>query len=366
MISVGIATGEFGAILGALMAQGALARADSGVSVLRQLGEMLCLRAGAGKLAPQDYYKLRVYRRQISFREKRCYMSNRAMPRKLTGPWEIVASDKLLTYGLLTHFGIPVPKTHAVCHPLREFRDGRALKNAAEICDYLRDEARYPLIAKPVHGVFSKDVSLLEGYDARTNQLKLAQGASMTPKAVADQLLSRGLGYLLQELLLPHQEIRASISDRICSLRIVVVLHGSSVQLLFAAWKINAGGHVADNYWRDGNILAELNEESGEVIRCMTGLGPKFRTLDHHPVTGRSLLGFRVPQYRAALDLVTRACRIFPGIPIQAWDVALTDRGPIPLEVNVVGSLFIPQLIRQRGLLTEEFHGLVHKLCEGS
>jgi hypothetical protein len=184
----------------------------------------------------------------------------------------------------------------------------------------------------------------------------------MTPEALADQLLSRGLGYVLQELLVPHSEIRASISDRICSLRIVVVLKGANVQRLFAAWKISAGGNVADNYWRDGNILAELNEETGEVIRCMTGLGPKYRTLTHHPVTGKSLVGFRIPHYRAAIELVARACRIFPGIPIQAWDVALTDRGPIPLEVNVVGSLFIPQLIRQRGLLTDEFLGLVHKL----
>ena len=364
MLSVGTATAEIGAIVRAIIAHGALARADSGVSVMRQLGEMLWLRVAAGKLQPQDYYKLQVYRNQISFREKRRYMSNRAIPRILTGPWAIVASDKLLTYGLLSQFGIPVPRNHAVCHPLREFRDSRALRTVSEICGYLRDDALYPLIAKPVHGVFSKDVCLLERYDAASDTLRLTPGATLAPEAIANQFLSRGSGYLLQELLVPHRDIRESISDRICSLRIVVILDGSRISILLAAWKINAGAHVADNYWRDGNILAELDEESGRIMQCMTGLGPRFRTLDCHPTTGRLLIGFRVPQYREALDLVMRACRIFPGIPIQAWDVAITDAGPVPLEVNVVGSLFIPQLIRRRGLLTEEFQELVHKLCK--
>jgi hypothetical protein len=160
----------------------------------------------------------------------------------------------------------------------------------------------------------------------------------------------------------PHQEIREFISDRICTLRVVVMLDREKIRILFAAWKINCGENVADNYWREGNLLAELDETSGNIIRCMTGLGPNFRLVDRHPKTGKLLIGFRVPCYNEALDLVLHACKLFPCIPIQSWDVSITDRGPIPLEINVVGSLFIPQLIKQRGLLTPDFRELIRRL----
>jgi hypothetical protein len=140
------------------------------------------------------------------------------------------------------------------------------------------------------------------------------------------------------------------------------MLEREKIRILFAAWKINLGENVADNYWREGNLLAELDETPGNIVCCMTGLGSRFRLVDRHPKTGERLIGFHGPCYREALDLVLHACKLFPGIPIQAWDVAITDRGPIPLEINVVGSLFIPQLIKQRGLLTHDFRELIRRL----
>src|SRR5262245_42060321 len=96
MFSPSSATAELGLLWRALTKQGSAARADGAGPIAQQLFEMMLLRIGAGKLRPDDYYKLRVYRKQISFQEKRSYMSNRAIPHGLFGTWEIVASDKLL------------------------------------------------------------------------------------------------------------------------------------------------------------------------------------------------------------------------------------------------------------------------------
>src|SRR3546814_6657753 len=74
--------GEITGLWRALAREGPAARSDSGVSLPRQLWELLVLRRGAGKLHPNDYYKLRVYRRGLSFDEKRKYFSNQAIPAK--------------------------------------------------------------------------------------------------------------------------------------------------------------------------------------------------------------------------------------------------------------------------------------------
>jgi hypothetical protein len=91
----------------------------------------------------------------------------------------------------------------------------------------------------------------------------------------------------------------------------------------------------------------------------MTGLGPDFRLVDNHPTTGLPLRGFQVPCYHEAVELTLRASRAFIGLKMQAWDVAITPEGPVPLEVNEVGSVFLPQIADQRGLDDPEFRRFI-------
>src|SRR3546814_8081220 len=136
----------------ALRAEGRSARADAGVSRPHQLCELVALRLGEGKLEPADYYKLRLYRRGLSFEEKRKYFSNQAIPPSLLGNWAVVAQDKLLTYCVLNSLGIATPTIHAICHSVREYGRAVGLKSARAVAEYLRKEAPSPLISKPKHG----------------------------------------------------------------------------------------------------------------------------------------------------------------------------------------------------------------------
>lgn len=324
----------------------------------RQLWELLVLRLGEGKLHPNDYYRLRVYRRSLSFDEKRKYFSNQAIPPKLAGLWHIIAQDKLLTYCLLNSHGIATPGLHAISHTVREYGNVTGLKNPAAVAGYLRADAPYPLIAKPIRGTFSEDVWLLERYDPATDRLVVA-GGSFTPEEFGDHCFERTTGYLFQELLRPHEAIRSAISDRLCTLRVMLTIAENEPRLTLATWKISAGTHVADNYWREGSLIAKLDQETGRILHCATGLGPRYRLVERHPKTGMPLAGFQVPCYREAVDLALRASTAFADIRMQAWDIAITDAGPLPLEVNIVGSLFIPQLVNQQGLGSGDFRELV-------
>src|SRR3546814_11438756 len=204
-----------------LGAEGRSARADAGVSRPHQLCELVALRLGEGKLEPADYYKLRLYRRGLSFEEKRKYFSNQAIPPSLLGNWAVVAQDKLLTYCVLNSLGIATPTIHAICHSVREYGRAVGLKSASAVAEYLRKEAPYPLIAKPIRGIFSQDVWLLEGYDPAADRL-VTTGSSFTPEEFAAHCCQRKTGYLFQELLRPQEAIRAAISDRLCTLRVML------------------------------------------------------------------------------------------------------------------------------------------------
>src|SRR3546814_402341 len=198
---------------------------------------------------------------------------------------------------------------------------------------------------------FSEDVWLLERYDPATDRLVVA-GGSFTPEEFGDHCFERTTGYLFQELLRPHERIRAAISDRLCTLRVMLVIEKNEPRLTVAIWKIAAGANVADNYWREGNLIAKLDQETGRILHCATGLGPRYRLVERHPKTGIPLAGFQVPFYREAVDLALRASKAFADVTLQAWDVAIPDHGPLPLGLHVVGSLFSPQLVNHHGLWT--------------
>jgi len=329
---------------------GPAVKKQSRVGLMRQFAEIVVLRSGPGKLAPRDYYKLRVYRKDLPFAKKRMYVSNNLLASRAEAYWGSVAQDKLFCYSVLAAEGIAVPQVLAICHRVRSFCDCPALRNVNEVREYLASSARYPFIAKPIAGAFSNGFALLSSYDPASSVIRCGDGTSISLKQFSERCMSWKDGVLFQELLVPHPDIAAAFGPRLCTLRMIVVLNEDGPTMFRALLKIVAGTNSADNYWRSGNVLARLNVGTGEIEQCTTGLGPEMRFVEQHPDTGRSFKGFHVPRYREAVELTLRASRAFACLRMQAWDIAVTPRGPMALEVNDVGSLFIPQLGDQRGL----------------
>ena len=74
-----------------------------------------------------------------------------------------------------------------------------------------------------------------------------------------------------------------------------------------------------------------------------------------HPDTGQPIVGTLIPDWRDLTVPVKQAAMVLPGIRTQSWDVALTDAGPVPLEVNFGGDLNLAQLASGEGVLDETY-----------
>ena len=135
-------------------------------------------------------------------------------------------------------------------------------------------------------------------------------------------------------------------------MRLIVLLEDAAPTILHALWKIPVGDHPADDFWRPGNLLAALDARDGTVERIIQGVGPDQRELQRHPDSGGQLKGARLPEWPALTTLGLQAATALPGLRMQAWDIALTDRGPVLVEVNIGGDFNLPQLAFGRGLWT--------------
>jgi hypothetical protein len=191
----------------------------------------------------------------------------------------------------------------------------------------------------------------LDAYDRTEDLVRTKDGRTATLASFAAELKPFALwGYLFQETLRPHPAVRAMIGERIATVRMVVLLNDGGPELLRALWKVPVGAHVADNFWRDGNMLAALDPVDGRVARVVRGVGHRQTEVASHPDTGHELVGQRLPDWDVATSLCLRTAASLPGLAMQAWDVALTAEGPLLLEVNNGGDFNLPQHAFGQGL----------------
>lgn len=351
-----------------MRAQGPAARQDTGKSLSAQFREIVALRRGSGKLDPDEYYQYCLYDdRRFTWPQKTEFLGRRLenglIPVLREGWWIGLAHDKLVTAAFLRGLGFPVPDTYALYHPWRAFDGAAALPTRRALVAWLRGGTDRPFVAKPVTGMWGTHVMAICRYEPAIDALHLTNGTRMTPDAIADAFDGRRDpgGTVLQELLLPHADVREACGERICSVRMVAVVDAPGPRLIATVWKIATGGSMADNYWEPGNLIASVDPQTGRIGRPFTGLGRNIQFVETHPDTGRRLTGFELPDWRRAVELCLDAARSVPGIPMQAWDVALTSRGPVLLELNVNGGMRLPQLAAGAGLYRGEFRTFLQR-----
>lgn len=334
------------------------AKALSGKGLLRQFTEILRLRYSGSKLGISEYYFYRLFDRALSDEERHRfagYRRERAIDRALNkDSWRAIANDKLVFYATLSTLGLPYPQVRAVCHAGgRLFGKVPCLRTTDEIRGFL-SAAAFPLFLKPVHGSYGRGACSAMAYDAPSDALRLGNSEAWPLSEAAGTFLAAGShGYLFQDLVKPHQSIRGFCRATASTVRVVVVLGRRGPEIFRCAWKIPTGLNMSDNFTHGetGNLLAFVEPDRGVVRRVISGTGFGQREVADHPDTGQVLVGMTLPDWPELRDMCLTAATAYPGLRLQNWDIALGERGPVILEVNVEGSMDLHQLAGGRGIL---------------
>ena len=310
------------------------------IGLWRQFWQSMLLRFGRGRLDPWEYYFFRVFLDRYPPHEKRRFIGWRreiALDRLLNrGPAREIANDKLRFATFMQEQDMPLPRTVAVCGGPSP-TGARALADRAAVSRYLKETDDYPVFVKPMRGAHGHAAILLR-----------------EPPADADAFAARLMkgpqrGYLIQELLRTHPALGAVCGDRLTSVRIVVFPGEGGPNILSAVWRVPTGANVTDNFnvGFSGNLIAGVDLASGEIARVVQGIGWQTGRVDHHPDTGKSFTGLRLPDWQDLVALCERCMALFPELRLQHWDIALTDRGPVVLELNVEGGLRTHQIVAE-------------------
>jgi hypothetical protein len=326
----------------------------------RIVRELWQLSHGPGQLSPHEYFYYRLYDSSLELDAKRRFVGKRAQARLHAAcndrNWLAVVHDKLLFHATMAGLGFPLPRNLALFHKARTSGALRVLRTPGELERFLCEEVAGAIYAKPLDGMYSLGGYSIDAVDSGTGLVELAFGERIEAAELARRISARGCdGYLFQERLRPHPELAAAFGNRLASLRVIVFLGDEGPELFRAICKIPAGSNIADNFWRPGNLLGAVDLNSGEILRAVSGVGEAQVLHAIHPDTQHSLVGLRIPEWSRLVDLCRLAAAALPGVRTQGWDIAVTETGPVLLEVNFGGDLNLPQVAFGSGVLDERF-----------
>jgi hypothetical protein len=247
-------------------------------------------------------------------------------------------------------------------HSTRSVGDAMPLRNREDVCRFLRQQADYPIFGKPFDSAGSIGTAKIDGYDQNRDAVILGQ--DLVPvEGFAEMIEGIGRAYLFQTLMMPHPEITKIIGPSVSSVRMFVFHDEEGCDLYRAAWKIPASANAADNFWRVGNMLAGIDGESGRIVKTVQRTSGGLEPIDAHPITGASFSDLVFPQWDQMKATVLAAAINLPTCHFQGWDVALTDRGPVLVELEGDGgNPIMEQLCFESGLLNERYRRIVESV----
>lgn len=357
------------------------AHAQSGRGVWQQLRDIMALRKAGGQCGVSDYYWYRLYDPK--------YQQGRGAPDYLG--WRLQAAlclalnprhavlpawDKITFLTLAHAAGLPVAPVAATYSRAPQVAAvlGTHLATPEATAHYLRAEAKYPLFAKPSFSQQGLGALSMDGYDVASDSLRLADGSALAVEVFLRRLtvsLDRRYhkpecGLLFQPRLTSAREIVELTNWPAVSGVRVTCLNGPDGAIpIRAFWKVCLPPNQIDNFSKGkyGNLLADVDIETGSVSRLLAGIGPAHTPMSRLPHNQRDITGFQLPGWAQVLDACVRAGPVFPMLGLHGWDFALTDDGPLMLELNDTVSTEALQLYG-RGLLTPSFRAFLKERCD--
>ncbi|MGO8921200.1 MAG: sugar-transfer associated ATP-grasp domain-containing protein [Stellaceae bacterium] len=263
-----------------------------------------------------------------------------------------LVDNKIACDFLLAAHGLPIMPTVALYRDATGLAWPFLLRSEAELRAFLSSGERYPLFGKPLGGRQSLGAASFDRYDGARDALVTFGGRNVALDAFVREVKTHyPSGYLLQKRVSPHAAVRALCGDRLATVRVLTAMTRQGPQILRAGWKIPAGINAADNFWRVGNLLAQLDIASGRVLRAVRATRDSFEEITHHPDTGASLIGAAVPNWRQILDHAREGARVLADLPLLGWDIAAVDAGAVIVEVNHIPDFRLHQIADRRGIL---------------
>ncbi|MBO4815374.1 MAG: hexapeptide transferase [Clostridia bacterium] len=159
---------------------------------------------------------------------------------------------------------------------------------------------------------------------------------------------------LIEECIKQHKDMNSLYENSVNTMRMFTFYKNGESYFLQAVLKIGNGG-VVDNFSSGGMYTYVSNDG----IVYVDAIDRNDNIYSKHPYSGKQIVGFRVPMFNDAVQLVKQCAKVVPEIAYVGWDVAICENGPVIVEGNC-----FPGVYQVKPSLVDKKEGLIPKYNE--
>lgn len=150
-----------------------------------------------------------------------------------------------------------------------------------------------------------------------------------TEKDLYNYLINKKL-LLLEELIIQNKELSKIYSGSVNTLRIITLNYNNKIHFITSFLRIGNNGFVDNSC--SGGMLSMIDIKEGKTIT--PAIDFELNIYEKHPITKEEIKGFTIPYFKEAIELCRTLAKEYDKMKYIAWDIAITDKGPVIVEGN--------------------------------
>lgn len=287
-------------------------------------------------LTREEYVEFEFDKRDEAFRESFLGLNEQRFYLDYLNPikYYSLARNKYLAHKILENTGVRKSELYCYYQPEGQFapNDEKAGTLAAVLA-ILRKKAVRSCVIKTTESSHGDNVWVIRSIDYQENDAVLTRfdGEKIT--------LSSVLGkepLIFESLVHQTRQLAAFNESSVNTVRFMTTLYpDGSVRVIATFIKIGREGKCVDNAGGGGNVDAAVDAGTGRLHYVIQFDGwDNIKEIERHPDSGSQLNCVVIENWEAIKEEVKKFQQAFPYCKAAGWDIAITDEGPVVIEVN--------------------------------
>ncbi len=295
-----------------------------------------------------EYFKFEFEKQPEKFRSTFLSSKNKRKFLVVLNPrkYYIIARNKYLAHLVLEGAEIAMPELICYYNPKSKTENDRIGYDYKSILRILKEKNIDKCFIKTTETSQGEGVMLIKSIDYKDNSCQLN---SFNGEVFELAQILKNEPLIFESVIEQTAQFNKFNFSSVNTIRFMTTLLPSGEAKVVATFlKIGRNGACVDNAGNGGNIDAAVDIETGEIHSALQFNGwRKSSTVKNHPDTGTLIAGVKIENWNEIRNRVLQFQQAIPFLKAIGWDIAITNQGPVVIEINdfwdETGQLFIGQ-----------------------
>ena len=284
----------------------------------------------------REYYNMEFEKQTELFRKTYLGFSEERHYLDVLNPikFYVLSYNKYLTHKVLENTGIRTSTLYCYYQPDGKVRDSNEIASCIEdVYRILKDKNVKECVVKNPEGSHGANVYVVK-------DILFEDGEAVLIRFDGEHILLSAVLHetplIFESLVRQTNQFSAFNDSSVNTVRFMTTLWPDGSAKVIATWfKIGRKGRCVDNAGDGGNVSAAVDVSEGRLYNVMQFDGWRNAIeIECHPDNGNQLNGVIIENWGSIKAEVVKFQQAFPYCRAAGWDVAITDDGPVVLEVN--------------------------------